>query len=1221
MTRGFAKKSLYGVVFWVSLSLMVAAPAFTANLTVSVPDPGNPVVVERDGYQDVSLKTYGYINTPGEPKLPARIFAVAIPPGARVDSVTVRSAHMDVLPGHYDIQPRPVPRALNPEKDRLAATAQETYQMRHQAVYFMDDPFPDQIGAQVRTAGFRKYNLVDVRITPFQYRPQSGELIHHTGLTIDIEYTPDVFTLNPSLMTDALSRMEQRASELILNYQQAQAWYPDAVPGRGLYEYVIITTAALETAVADLADWEYIKGKTTTVVTVEWIGSNYTGVDLAQKMRNFLLEKYPSGAWGIEDVCLAAHHSDVPMRQIYDDPDTDLYFAELSLPDNQSWDANSNGQYLDSGDSCDFYAEVNVGRIPWSDYSTVQHICQKSVAFEMTDDPAFKKNILLLGSYFWSDTDNAVLMEAKVDQPWMTDWTMHRMYEKNADYYSTYPCDQELLHSNVVPEWSSGSYAFVNYAGHGSYDACHIYGIGAPAFIESADCASLNDNYPSIVFADACSNSETNYTNIGQKMLEQGAVGFVGSTRVAYGCPGWTGPADGSSQSLDYYFTTSVTSGDYTQGAALQRGLQEVYQMNGWNYDALEMCEWSLWGNPDLGMAFALSSDGTVMFDRLYYMLEDTAVVTVRDLDLDENPGEPDTITVDVLSLGCDFETLTLTETGDSTYVFEGSLSIQPGPVVPGDNILQVAHGDTLQATYVDADDGHGGTNVNKYADASIDGEAPVISGVEVIEVTDDSAIIHWTTDEPADSTVTYGEGVPDLTESNGTMSTDHMVEITELLDCTPYYFEVASRDEAGNLASDDNGGSYYLFITYERVLLIEEMFDTDPGWTISGGQWAFGQPTGGGGSYGNPDPTSGYTGDNVYGYNLYGDYANNIPEYNLTTPSFDCSDGTAVSLSFYRWLGVENNSWDHARLLISNNGGSSWNEIWANGSSSMSDSDWTLVEYDISAWADGYADVRLRWVMGNTDSSVIYCGWNIDDVTVMYATECIMETPTPFPTNTVAPPTYTPVPPTYTPVPPTETPAPPTDTPVIPTDTPVPPTNTPVPPTHTPEPTPTGSFPPTDTPVVPTDTPIPPTDTPVPPTDTPVPPTETPVPPTDTPTQEKGMELILDDAELEPGDLFHLHYYLYPGSTSHTLDVYILLDIYGECWCYPSWEHVSEGLDYMPDITVEPGPAYHADVFDFTWGDYTEQTFSGLNFYGAAFYAGTYELYGSLQIVPWSFE
>jgi hypothetical protein len=63
------------------------------------------------------------------------------------------------------------------------------------------------------------------------------------------------------------------------------------------------------------------------------------------------------------------------------------------------------------------------------------------------------------------------------------------------------------------------------------------------------------------MFADACSNSDTDYLNIGQMMMWRGAVGFLGATKVARGRPAWDDPLDGSSQSLDYFFTTSVTSG------------------------------------------------------------------------------------------------------------------------------------------------------------------------------------------------------------------------------------------------------------------------------------------------------------------------------------------------------------------------------------------------------------------------------------------------------------------------------------------------------------------------------------------------------------------------------------------------------------------------------------------------------------------------------------
>ena len=39
-------------------------------------------------------------------------------------------------------------------------------------------------------------------------------------------------------------------------------------------------------------------------------------------------------------------------------------------------------------------------------------------------------------------------------------------------------------------------------------------------------------------------------------------------------------------------------------------------------------------------------------------------------------------------------------------------------------------------------------------------------------------------------------------------------------------------------------------------------------------------------------------------------------------------------------------------------------------------------LSYDIAAMADNQPTVYVRWGMGTTDSSVAFCGWNIDDVT-----------------------------------------------------------------------------------------------------------------------------------------------------------------------------------------------------------------------------------------------
>ena len=584
----------------------------TQQVSVTIPI-SEMEIYRKDNTIEIALQEYGHNLIPGYPDLPSRIFSIALPPGAVYESYSYAIKTAEKIPDDITVQPVQVPRIIGDENPDLLKVEQQKYEKNYNDIYSSDTPFPNQVVEFVRTAGYRKYNLVDFRVTPFEYHPKSKELFSISDIEVTVEY---IIEQQEVPRQDYIDHFEQNAQEIILNYDEAQQWYPlNQLKGRGLHDFVIITLDSLVTSVQPLVNWETDKGRNVEVVTTTWISSTYSGYDLAEKIRNFLRDKYPSDQWGIEDVLLVGHYDNVPMRRTHQDlgygePETDFYYAELSLSDSQSWDADGDHQYGEDSDPIDFYAEVYVGRIPWSSPSTVQHICEKSVAYEQNNDPSFKKNILLLGAFFWDNdpnprTDNAVLMEAKVDQPWMSDWTMTRMYEQG---YSTFPMDYDLTRTNVVNVWSSGSYAFVNWAGHGSPTACYRYH-PSTAFIDSSDCSQLNDEYPAIIFANACSNSDTDHLNIGQAMMQQGAVGFVGATKVALGCPGWDNPYDGSSQSMDYFFTIRVTSGDYTIGAAHQLTLQDMYTYGLWSYNKYETFEWgALWGNPNLAMAPQLLS-------------------------------------------------------------------------------------------------------------------------------------------------------------------------------------------------------------------------------------------------------------------------------------------------------------------------------------------------------------------------------------------------------------------------------------------------------------------------------------------------------------------------------------------------------------------------------------------------------------------------------------
>jgi hypothetical protein len=193
-------------------------------------------------------------------------------------------------------------------------------------------------------------------------------------------------------------------------------------------------------------------------------------------------------------------------------------------------------------------------------------------------------------------------------------------------------------------------------------------------------------------------------------------------------------------------------------------------------------------------------------------------------------------------------------------------------------------------------------------------------------------------------------------------------------------YYVSADVVGGGTFYHPGPGETYAAIVATERQVAFSDDFETDKGWTPSG-SWARGTPTGGGGQYGNPDPNSAHGGTSVFGYNLGGDYENSMSETHLTSQPFSCAGMSGVHLKFWRWLGVEQPTYDHAYIRVSTDG-TNWTTVWEN-TAGVEDDAWMLVDYDISAVADGQSKVYIRFTMGSTDGSWQYCGWNIDDLEV----------------------------------------------------------------------------------------------------------------------------------------------------------------------------------------------------------------------------------------------
>ncbi len=383
----------------------------------------------------------------------------------------------------------------------------------------------------------------------------------------------------------------------------------------------------------------------------------------------------------------------------------------------------------------------------------------------------------------------------------------------------------------------------------------------------------------------------------------------------------------------------------------------------------------------------AATTDARISLDAASYSCSSTVAIRVADADPSKGKDAA-TVSVDV-STGSSSTSVILSETTAGSGFYTGNLVLGTD--------LAVSDGETLTASYLDSVNSEG-SPVTREATATVDCAAPIISSVSA-SATEDSIVVSFQTSEPGTGLLRWGTSVPPTQEvSDSALSVDHSLSVDGLGSCQRIYYELESEDSVGNQGLDNNGGQYFTVDTAGWATVFSESFESDPGWSIENGNhssdgWAFGVPTGSGqDSYGNPDPTSGHSGANVYGVNLGGDAPASLGEneLTLTTPSIDLSNLGSAQLKFWRWLGVEGDTYDNARVRMSVDQGP-WTIIWENTSTTIDDSSWSEQSINIDA-AAGHADVRIQWSYGSTDSAWNYCGWNIDDVSIEGSVPCMPE-------------------------------------------------------------------------------------------------------------------------------------------------------------------------------------------------------------------------------------
>lgn len=608
------------LVLLVTLSSRTCAAAETHSITLE--SGGCKVTDIGGGKHGISVDGFGMLQKPGEPTLPSRVYCIAIPPGTAVVSTGVRPDAPADIPGVHRIRPgKAVGEAgesREAERQVLQAAAQ-----REKVVYSSDSPYPGHVAEVVGQGRYRKYSLVYVRYTPVSYHPRSGKLVHYPRVTIDITYQPDpAQAVDPALLAEHIGSFELEARRLIVNYDEAQQWYSDPAaeqqdptPSGSLGSYVVIASDASMTGLEPLINWEKCKGRTVHTVTTEWIDEHY-GItfntrDLAAKVRTFLRDNL--GAWSIQDVLLVGNQTaGVPMR--YAEPygagnvglfATDYYYAELSRSDIDSWDDDTDAHYGEYGqDSTDMVAEVNVGRIPYTESWTLHAICDRMVTYEYSNDLNYKHNVLLPMAFLATDTDSAYVgnrMILDIFQP--NGWQYDRLYEYGPTYYTPFTYEDTLSLEHMSEYWSGNNYGLVAWAAHGGPSTAH-YDPGP--FADTTDWPDIDDEHPSFIVSASCHNGSIAFPpdSIARWCMMHGCVGLMGYTAMSPFRHAWDGPEDGFIQAAEYYFCAGVANGSASVGAAFRETLglmwNSCYGTEEGSIGYKHVFITNLYGNPDM---------------------------------------------------------------------------------------------------------------------------------------------------------------------------------------------------------------------------------------------------------------------------------------------------------------------------------------------------------------------------------------------------------------------------------------------------------------------------------------------------------------------------------------------------------------------------------------------------------------------------------------------
>ncbi len=353
------------------LTLMAAILFAQAQTIEQIYHYSQPVVNERDGYQQISFQGCLPFGQVGEPTLPWQSVSLILPQGQEAVSVNVEFSDLVELEGTFILYPYQRPRPVSNEEEIPFA--------KNESLYRSGNSYPTRSFSNVNTQYLNGVAFAFSGFTPMQYVPSTGKISYARTVRVSIETSMSRDDHSGKLW---LTPENEASIKRLAQNENVLCTYNKRGRAIGGYDMLVITAEEWVPRFAEYLALYNNKGIRTRIVSLEEIFAAMDGRDEQEKIRNYIIQEYENN--GIQMVSLGGDVSIVPYRNLWcfaqegyeDDLPADMYYACLDGTLNDDGD----DRWGEVGED-DLLPELGIGRLPFNNETQFNNIMHKTFSY------------------------------------------------------------------------------------------------------------------------------------------------------------------------------------------------------------------------------------------------------------------------------------------------------------------------------------------------------------------------------------------------------------------------------------------------------------------------------------------------------------------------------------------------------------------------------------------------------------------------------------------------------------------------------------------------------------------------------------------------------------------------------------------------------------------------------------------------------------------------